>query len=168
MPCYEWSNSCQIIQRHFVRFNERETCAQRSAHQEVTQKSVTFCEADKNCGLFCPINGQMVIYGPSSQIVSNFHGRRRDLFQDCWQYCFYYNVYRCGKALNHSGEGNFFTTAMKRTGRQALETLQHTTRRGSSGQTLPGDETLCHWRTMNIPKEMHKNRTSSLMTLVCT
>lgn len=30
MPCYEWNHSCQIIQRHFVRFKKSETFAQRS------------------------------------------------------------------------------------------------------------------------------------------
>ena len=51
------------------------------AYQDTTcEKSVNICELDKDC-LFWSLIEKMMIYGPNSHTVSNFHRRRRDLFQ---------------------------------------------------------------------------------------
>ena len=51
------------------------------ADQDMTcEKSVNICELDKDC-LFWSLIEKMMIYGPSSHTVSNFHRRRRVLFQ---------------------------------------------------------------------------------------
>lgn len=92
MPCYEWNNSCQIIQRYFVRFKERNFCSKISeAYQDIAHKKSVNCELDKNSfgGVFVPFNDKMMIFGTSSHIISNFFRRRRGLYQDCQQYCLY-------------------------------------------------------------------------------
>lgn len=49
--------------------------------QDMTyEKSVNIRELDKDC-LFWSFIEKMMIYGPSSHTVSNFHGGRRVLFQ---------------------------------------------------------------------------------------
>lgn len=60
-PCYDWNNSCQIIQRHFVKFKKSETSAWRSVkHIKIWphKQSANFCDLDKSCFSFCPIYWQ--------------------------------------------------------------------------------------------------------------
>lgn len=110
IPSYKWNNSCQITQWHFMGFKKEWNFCPKigEAHQDMTSKmSVNFYEFDKNV-YFVPFISKMMIYGPSSHIVSHFRGRRRGLFQDFRQYYFYYNVYWCRKVLNHNGKWSFF------------------------------------------------------------
>lgn len=115
--------------RHFEIQREWNFCPKvNEAHQDlIHEKLVNFYELKNNwVFFFVPFIDKMMIYGSSSHTVSNLHGKRKGLFQGCWQYCFHYNVYWCRKVLNHNGEWNFFLhKVMKNKSCQARKVLHH-------------------------------------------
>lgn len=78
------------------------------AHQDLThQQSVNFCDSDKSCFSFCPVYWQEDNLQPKFSHCQQLPRKEKTLFQDWWQYCFYYNVHKCRKVLHHNGEWEF-------------------------------------------------------------